>query len=135
MHLCRPHRAQQVQRAKDIVVVVLGRLLHRLADVTARGEVHHGIDVPTGKCAGGIGGVLQIAFDQVCALHRIAVTGGKVVEHGDLMALTVQQLYHVRADIAGAAGNQYRTIHSLPSSFRCSKNSERIASAVVRCNA
>ena len=46
------------------------------------------------------------AAHEVAATHGVGVPGREVVEHRDLGAALEQQLHHVRADIARAAGHQ-----------------------------
>lgn len=78
-HPHRAHGPQEIERSYDIVDVILRRVLHRLADVTARGEMHHGIDAPPFERPSGIGPALQISLDEVCTAYGIPMPGGKIV--------------------------------------------------------
>ena len=52
--------------------------------------------------------VRDVAVDEVAVADRLAVAGGEVVEHDDLVARPGQRLRRVAPDVAGAAGDENR---------------------------
>ena len=78
--------------------------------------MEHVVDPGTG--AGAIGGLANIAFDEIKfhpglirdrffhLLQVVAVPGGEIVEPGHTLAELEQGLDQVRADEAGSTGNQ-----------------------------
>ena len=111
-HVRLAHRAEQRHGAADVVLPVLLRLHHRLADLGERGEVQHAV-------VGGVeplAGVADVALDERgTGGHALAEAGGEVVEDGDLVARLQEVLGHDTAHIPGATGDQVLTAHcSLP---------------------
>jgi len=54
----------------------------------------------------------KITLDELTAQHRIAMAAAEIVEGGDVDAAAAQVLNHVRADVAGAADDQYIQTHA-----------------------
>jgi hypothetical protein len=56
--------------------------------------------------AGEGGGIGDIELEQAAGGNVMAVAFGEVVDHDDIVALFEQQAHGMRADVAGAAGNE-----------------------------
>src|SRR5579862_3314733 len=70
-----PHRIEHTQCRGRIVVIVLGWVSHRFADVGIGGKVYDGIDVEFGKYPVHESGIAHVAFNQWDALwHRFAMS-------------------------------------------------------------
>ena len=52
------------------------------------------------------GGIQDIQLSETAGGNVVAIAFGEVVDHRDIVALVEQQAHGVRADVAGAAGDQ-----------------------------
>src|SRR5690606_8672570 len=111
VHACRLHRRDEVREAADVLLVVPGRLLDRLAHLLARREVDHGPDLVLGERARqdvhGLGRG-HVDLDERRVADAVGTAGAEVVDHDHLLAALLQEAHHVRADVPGSAGHEDR---------------------------
>src|SRR5581483_4909024 len=100
------HLVDQIQRAAKIGRVVERRLGDRFRHDDLRRELEHAFGLELGEYLGDADRIGEIASIELPPLHGLQVAAGEVVEHGDLVTVLRQHLAHVRADVAGAAGNE-----------------------------
>ena len=48
----------------------------------------------------------QVGFDQLAPLHRFAMAGGEVVQHGDAVVAQGEPARHVAADVTRSAADE-----------------------------
>jgi hypothetical protein len=116
LHADRAHRLEQAQRAVDVAVVVDERLLAGFADRLQPGEMddrraavaaHHRLEeVAVADVAALAGG--RTPGDLLDAGEHLGMAVVEIVDDDDVAARLEQLDHRVRADIAGAAGNQDR---------------------------
>src|SRR5699024_7917514 len=109
-HPVAAHRLEQGERADQVGVDERGRVGQRVVVVRLGGEMHHRVDARD-QLVDQLG-VGHVADDELGAAagQRGAVAGvGELVEHRDvdLGPQAPGQVHEVRADEAGAAGDQY----------------------------
>ena len=109
----RHRRLKEVERAADIDPPIPPRLLHRLAHLAEGGEMHHRGGLPSGKDLIQPRPVQKIALLEGAKFHRIGPAGGQIVIGDRHIARRRQKLAGMRADIAGAAGDQDMRHHGL----------------------
>ena len=107
-------RLEQHRGAEVVVGDVVGDVADVGSETDHRRLVADGGDA--GHRAGDRAGVADVALDPLCArvhvLRPLAVGGGQQhVQHAHLVAGLEQRVDHVRADEAGAAGDEDRSIH------------------------
>ncbi len=100
-----------------LLCVVGQRIGDRLAHVGQRGELHHAVDLLADQDVGQGVGLGQVDFVEARpAVDGLPMSAEEVIDgHGAAAALD-QQLYGVRADVSGPAGNQ--DVHGF-SLFNC----------------
>ena len=104
------HRAEHGVEATDVLPVVPLRVLHRLADLLAGGEVDDGVDAfdeheARELLARAEAGEVEVKVG--VALDAFDLTGREVVDDDGFIAALGQQSNDVRTDIAGPAGHQH----------------------------
>src|SRR6185437_8330646 len=107
----RAHRFEQRQAGDHVVLIILGRVRHRLADQGESGEVHHRLDLALAQSGGNSLAIGQFAFDQPPGRNRQAVAERKIVVDPDFVSGAGEQPHGVAADITGAAGDE--DVHGL----------------------
>ncbi|MNM78171.1 hypothetical protein D3C81_900620 [compost metagenome] len=105
------HGLAQIEGADEVALVGRYRVIHRSLHRRHSGQMRHRLAAPHRFTqASGVG---DIAFEQ---LHRrrqiLALAGGQVVQHPHLEALCQQGIGQMRADEAGAAGDEDRFFRS-----------------------
>ena len=119
-HALVAHGAQQRNRARDVVVVILERVGHRFADGLAAGQVQHRLHrlaAPRLARQQGLyqAGLADVALDQrdrrpAQALdppHRLGAAVAEIVQHQRPLAGGQHRHQGVGADVAGAARDQH----------------------------
>ena len=101
------HGLQEGDAAHDVLVVVEGRVAHRLADLGARRAVEDRVD-PADQQEGHDRRRVADAADDQLGLRRDGqgVAGDQRVEHGDLVARLQQPFHGDAADVARPAGDE-----------------------------
>ena len=98
---------QQVAARQHVVAQVAPGPLHAFADEGVGGEVQDAIKALAAEELAQRLGLQQVAVDEArSGMHGRAVTVDEVVADGDLVAARDQQIGHVAADVACAAGHQ-----------------------------
>ena len=108
------HGGEQLRCAVNVVVVILKRLFDGFADGFESGEVHHRGDGVAGKDAFEQRRIANVAFDEARALAAerfqpvddIGAAVAEIVENEQVMPGLRQRNAGVRADVAGAAGDE-----------------------------
>jgi hypothetical protein len=105
------------------------RIGHRARHRTERGLVQHDLRTAAGlRASGGIGDVAlhktmacprRFADTGAHVIEIALVAGGEVVEAGHLLAAAQQMFEQVRADEAGAAGDEPATRHRTKPLVQC----------------
>jgi hypothetical protein len=113
---CRTHRAQQRLGLDHVVALVFPGVGDRLADQAEGGEMDHGADLFGREQRFDPRLVADVGLDKARARHCVAVPGRQIVQHYHAVAALEEQLHHVRADVAGAAGDQ--DVHRAPGGMR-----------------
>ena len=107
-HAMHTHGLGHVEGANEVALVSFDRVFDRGLHRRHCSQVDHG--TATGGGTLNQRGVRHIAFDQlearVAQLQVVTLAGGKVVEDTYGIALGQQRIAQVRANEAGAAGDQ-----------------------------
>src|SRR5450756_2612251 len=106
------HGVEQMQCTDHIVRVVGARLNHRLADKTEGCEVDNArhVELPDGHRD--VRRVGDVADNKRNVLwNGPAVPFGKVIEHGDLVAVPYEPPYSVRSNVASPTSHENRSTH------------------------
>jgi hypothetical protein len=106
-----PRGLEHVDRAHDVDARVPGRVLDRLAHIDLRREVEDDVGPRRGEHAAHPVRVADVGLLEARAARErggevLALAGGQVVDDQDLVAAIEQRVDEVRADEAGAAGDQ-----------------------------
>jgi hypothetical protein len=104
----RGHRLERAERPGHVVAVIAGGIGHRLGHREPRREVHDGGGAALAQRGAHGGHVPDIAFDERRAERRVAVSGRQVVVDDDAVPGLAEGLRRMAADVAGAAGDEYR---------------------------
>lgn len=116
------HCFEEVSGAFDIIFHIKLRLLHRFIDEAQSGKVEHGANVMLFEnCVDGRG-VKQIDFfnrkitELAKDLKRLVVAAKEIVEDNDRKTFFKEKFDGVRADVAGAAGDEdwFHSVVSVP---------------------
>ena len=100
------HRFEQVQRAEDVRRGVGRRIGDTYAHVNLRGQMAHDVEPPLSN-EGGRFGAADVEFvKRGCDRHDVATASGEVVDHRQVVTCSDQGVRDVRADEAGAAGDE-----------------------------
>ena len=112
----RAHRLEQVPGGDHVLAVVARGVGDRLADVGARGEVHHAPRPVLAEAGVERRAVLQVdqGDGRLLVRHQLAVAGREVVEHHHALALLREVPHGVAADVARPAGDQDGPVASFP---------------------
>ena len=105
-HLFVARGEQDVQRPLDVDRARRERILHRARHRAERAEVVDGLRPAHGVVHTLVAAQLALDDLDVEAVEVRAVAGGEVVEHAHLVAALEQRADEVRADEAGAAGDE-----------------------------
>jgi hypothetical protein len=100
-----------------VVAVVLERVGDRFRHDRVRGEVQHRVDVVAREDLLEAVRIARVADDEIAVEHGLAEARREVVEHDDRFAGLPELPDHVRADVTGAAGHEYRFVSHLASSL------------------
>jgi hypothetical protein len=100
------HGIEKGECAGDVVVKVLARVLHRLADVGIGGEVNDGAHAVVAKDAVEDGAVANISFDERPPARRPAVSVDQIVEDDRLETGLRRSLRRLTPDVARAPDDQ-----------------------------
>ena len=107
----QPRGLEHVDRADDVDPRVPRRVLDRLAHIDLRGQVEDDVGPRRGEHAAHAPrvadvGLLEAGAPRQRAAEVLALAGGQVVDDRDLVAAIEERVDEVRADEAGAAGDQ-----------------------------
>ena len=103
------HGFQQDLHAVDVVVEILQRLLHALADERIRREMDDGLDVVFGKNLVEHGRIADVALIEFrFRVQSAAMACLEVVDDDDVLALRHELMHSMRTDVTGAATNENR---------------------------
>jgi hypothetical protein len=105
------HRVEQRLGATEVHVLVLGRLVLRLAGLDQRGEVRHRHRPMPLECAVQGSPVADVAAHQRPPAHGPLVPRAQIVVADGLVTLTGECLADVASDVAGPAGHQHDAAH------------------------
>ena len=95
---------EEPHRGAHVVAPVEAGVHHRFADLDARGEVQHGLDLVLRERAPHKGPIAHVAPHQRHAFRdRVGVPRREVVDHDDPVPLAPKDAHHVRSDVPGAA--------------------------------
>jgi hypothetical protein len=97
---------EQGERVGNVVLVVLARVGHRLADVGVGGEVDHRLDPVDEQGVVEDVGVAQVADDQPVRLDGRSMPVDEAVVHPDVVPAGQEGPNRVTADVPGPAGYQ-----------------------------
>jgi hypothetical protein len=100
--------------------VIAQRIGDRFRHDGARREMHDGVDVTIAQQCAHFFLLADVADDEFRTHDGIGEAGTQIVENDDIFTRLDQLQHDVAADVAGAAGDQYRSFafHVLPSQFR-----------------
>ena len=150
IHPARAHRVQHRERPPHVVLVVPGRIAHRLLHRQEGREVHHLGDPVVTQRRLEPRGLADVSLHERRAAHRRAVPGAQIVVHHDRAPCRLQGLHGMAADVSGAARHQHRTHLASPQpprgrlgargesppGIRPARHPPRLRrSAVLRCSA
>jgi len=115
------HRTGQNERRVEVVLVVLQRLLHALADRLVPGEVDDRVDPLTSKEALGLVGVTKVervdlqmlAGDRLEPADHRRLGVGEAVDDQDIVTRGNELDDGVRADVAGPTGDEDSHAHTV----------------------
>ena len=99
-------RGEEPRAARDVVLEVALRDLHRLAGRLVGGEVHDRIDLVLVDHACDERGVGDVTHFEWRVEHRFAVAVLQGIEHDHVGARVAQGAHRVRADVAGTSRHQ-----------------------------
>ena len=98
------HALQHRPRAAEVVVVILERIDHALANLRVRGKVDDRVDLFAGKDVVAEFLVPNIALVEArLGMHRSPEACLQIVRHDNVVAVVNEFIYGVTADVAGAA--------------------------------
>jgi len=101
------HRLEQDLHAVDIVVEILQRLLHALADEGIRREMDDGLDLVLIENLVEHRRVADIALVELrFRVQRPAMAGLEVVDDDDVLAFRHELMNRMGTDVAGTAANE-----------------------------
>ena len=117
LHAVLDHALQHRPRAAEVVVVILERIDHALADLRVRGKVDDRVDLFAGKDV-----VAELFIANVALIEpRLRMDGLadaclQIVRHDHVVAIINEFIYGVAADVAGTAQYQncFHHLYSLP---------------------
>ena len=110
LHARVPGALEQVAGVAGVVAVVLQRIGDRLGHDGVGREVHDGVHIVLGEQTADQFPIARVAHHQGPVGDRLAEALDQVVEHDDPLAALPKLFHHVAADVAGAAGDQYRSV-------------------------
>src|SRR5687768_5271827 len=106
------HCLEGGQRAAHIVVVVAGRIRHRLADEEASGEMHDRRCPALAKSPAYRVEVADVSLNERSTQGGFPMSCGEIVENDDPVTGATKGLCGMTADIAGAASDEHRASRS-----------------------
>ena len=106
LHVVRQAGLEQAQAVERIVLIVFQRQADRFAHLDEGGKMHDGANGVTAQQRADQLRVGDVAADQFAVQHGFRLARGEVVQDDRVIALLSEVAHHMRADIAGPAGDQ-----------------------------
>ena len=104
---------QQRQRLGNIVLIILGRLVDRFADIGKGRKMHDCVNGMGAEDTVKHGAIPNAALHKMRGAHGVAKAARQIVEDHHGMALVHQALDAMTANVAGAASDQDHVLHPL----------------------
>lgn len=98
------HALEHCPRAAEVIIIILERIHHALADLRVCGKVNDRVDLLAGKDMVAERLISDVALIKPCLrMYRLAETGFQIVRHNDIIAIVNEFVNRVAANVTRAA--------------------------------